>query len=989
MLALLVIAPSPAAAAKPRAEAAVPRPARQRCTTTGVTLRWTDGSVREGATRSPSAGASCASRRTPDVPRPAGAGRAAQVRVRACTPRAAPPGRVAVARVADPPPAPGSVPTSAAARCSRPTTRGTARRRAAVDPRSAAYIAAHSAEGDRFLHPDFGANPGYGIPYVIVPGDAAAACPIRFVDYGDESDPGPYPIPLERADRGRRNADGDRHVLALQQGACRLYELFDAQPRRRRLGRGLRRRLRPALERAAARRAGRPPTPPGLPILPGPRAPRRGAGGRDPPRAALHGAADAARLHPAGHALRRRRTDPNDPPMGLRLRLRADFDLARYRGDARVILVALKRYGMIVADNGAAGTSPARPTPPGTTTTSSSSSASRAAPSRPSRPARSSARDASRAGPRRRRRGRPAGGGRRVRADAPRCPCDRPGARAAGRRRHGRLVRLGQRHLRQGAARVFKLHRLALGEWRRLADDLGAACRRPRSPARCSGAARAPTRTPLRAALRRHQGWGSPAYELVVGRACSRWCRGSSPARRGRHLHPGRGRARRRGGGGGAAGGRRRTDGAELRTGVAVDAIEQDGAGVRVHAGGESPCAPIGSWIACGVDTPGFALQASLLRRRCSSSCPAPPGDTRRRSRACSAPCCWPPQAHVLQRPDGRPGGRARLRRAVTRGADKLPPPARGGVRSCCPRSPAWGSSAAPCAGACSPPTACRSSAAGSTAAPTLMATHSGVSLGPLLGRLVASELLDDVEVDLLAPYRPEAVVGAPVNVRAMTAADRAAVAEAGAGDPLCWVTPTSSSGTGGRRTARVDVARPRGATPSPAPSGGAAAPPPPALDGLWVDPAAATRGLAGASSPPASRPSGRPGSPRRRPASCACRPPGASRTTPSRGVEWRRRACAAVGLPGELERLQLRWTAAASRPRRRAVCAPSGRRRRVLTSSGASRRGASTSPRAARSTTSAPRRRPRRSWASTARRPASASGGGSPSTRPGERSGS
>ncbi len=58
--------------------------------------------------------------------------------------------------------------------------------------------------------------------------------PVHFVDYGDESDPGPYPVPLDARVEGGANADGDRHVLALQQGTCRLYELFNA----RRVGAG-------------------------------------------------------------------------------------------------------------------------------------------------------------------------------------------------------------------------------------------------------------------------------------------------------------------------------------------------------------------------------------------------------------------------------------------------------------------------------------------------------------------------------------------------------------------------------------------------------------------------------------------------------------------------------------------------------------------------------------------------------------------------------
>src|SRR3954463_6651370 len=97
------------------------------------------------------------------------------------------------------------------------------------DPRSDAYVASISRGGNRFLHADFGGNGQYGIPYKVVP-RRQKRVPVRFDAYGDESDRGPYPIP--------RNAPvekgSDRHVIVVQKGLCRLYELFAA----RRSGRG-------------------------------------------------------------------------------------------------------------------------------------------------------------------------------------------------------------------------------------------------------------------------------------------------------------------------------------------------------------------------------------------------------------------------------------------------------------------------------------------------------------------------------------------------------------------------------------------------------------------------------------------------------------------------------------------------------------------------------------------------------------------------------
>ena len=80
------------------------------------------------------------------------------------------------------------------------------------------------------LHPDFGSNPSYGIPYVVVPPFQPEA-KIRFTAYGDESDPGPYPIPPGAPIEGGRNSDGDRHVLVVERPAspgddCTLYELY-------------------------------------------------------------------------------------------------------------------------------------------------------------------------------------------------------------------------------------------------------------------------------------------------------------------------------------------------------------------------------------------------------------------------------------------------------------------------------------------------------------------------------------------------------------------------------------------------------------------------------------------------------------------------------------------------------------------------------------------------------------------------------------------
>ena len=114
--------------------------------------------------------------------------------------------------------------------------------RAPVDANSARYIEAIGAGGH--LHADFGTNPSYGIPYAVV-GAGQPKVPIRFSEYGAESDPGPYPIPSAAPVEGA-GEEGDRHVLVLQKGSCRLYELYAARRLAAGMGSGVGSRLQPA-----------------------------------------------------------------------------------------------------------------------------------------------------------------------------------------------------------------------------------------------------------------------------------------------------------------------------------------------------------------------------------------------------------------------------------------------------------------------------------------------------------------------------------------------------------------------------------------------------------------------------------------------------------------------------------------------------------------------------------------------------------------------
>ena len=218
---------------------------------------------------------------------------------------------------------------------------------APVDSRSAALIA--SLGRDRPLHADFGSfweGHAIGIPYVVVDGKTRKI-PVTF-EYADESDAGPYPIPPGAP----VEAGDDRHVLVVDRDAWKLYELYGAEP----AGKGWRagsgaifdlnsNRLRPEGWTSADAA--------GLPIFPGlVRYDEVVELGEI--RHALRFTAQRTRRayvaparHQAGHS-----DDANLPPMGMRVRLKAGYDIAPFPKRVQVILRALKTYGMILADNG-------------------------------------------------------------------------------------------------------------------------------------------------------------------------------------------------------------------------------------------------------------------------------------------------------------------------------------------------------------------------------------------------------------------------------------------------------------------------------------------------------------------------------------------------------------------------------------------------------------------------------------------------------------
>ena len=204
-------------------------------------------------------------------------------------------------------------------------------------------------------HPDFGSGlyegAPIGIPYTTV-SKRQRRVRVSF-EYADESDRGPYPIPRNAPIEGGRRSDGDRHVIVVDRDRCRLYELFAAYPvsggRRWRAGSGavwsLRsNRLRPEGFTSADAA--------GLPILPGlARYEEVRRGEIDHALRFTVSETRRAFVYPARH-FASSLTDEDLPPMGMRFRLKSSVDISGLGPQARVIATALKRYGMILADNG-------------------------------------------------------------------------------------------------------------------------------------------------------------------------------------------------------------------------------------------------------------------------------------------------------------------------------------------------------------------------------------------------------------------------------------------------------------------------------------------------------------------------------------------------------------------------------------------------------------------------------------------------------------
>jgi hypothetical protein len=220
-----------------------------------------------------------------------------------------------------------------------------------VAPDSARLIA--SIGLDAPVHADFGSGKWDGGP-IGIPFDVVSRMTprshVRF-DYADESDRVRYPIPRHVDIEGGANSTGDRHAILVDKSACRLYELYDLRHTSRgwTAGSGAVWNLRSNhLRRAGWTSADAA----GLPIFPGL------ARWDEAPRGVIDHAlrftapeTRRAYVYPARHYASSS-SDPSLPPMGLRVRLKASVNVASFPKQARVVLRALQRYGMILADNG-------------------------------------------------------------------------------------------------------------------------------------------------------------------------------------------------------------------------------------------------------------------------------------------------------------------------------------------------------------------------------------------------------------------------------------------------------------------------------------------------------------------------------------------------------------------------------------------------------------------------------------------------------------
>ncbi len=224
-----------------------------------------------------------------------------------------------------------------------------------IDPSSNAYITSIGREAP--LHREFGSGlyegETIGVPFTVV-STGQARVPVKFgEEAADESDPGPYPIPADAKIEGGPASTGDRHVLLVDQGNCKLYEIYDAHPNNDGSWGAYSGAIFDLRSNALRPENWTSANAAGLPMTPGLLRHDEVAAGAI--RHALAFTAPHTRkqfVWPGRH-FASSQADTALPPMGQRFRLKASVDVSRFSHDSQVILTALQTYGMFLVDNGA------------------------------------------------------------------------------------------------------------------------------------------------------------------------------------------------------------------------------------------------------------------------------------------------------------------------------------------------------------------------------------------------------------------------------------------------------------------------------------------------------------------------------------------------------------------------------------------------------------------------------------------------------------
>jgi hypothetical protein len=224
---------------------------------------------------------------------------------------------------------------------------------APVDPNSENYI--NFIGTSTPLHPDFGSGlyggHSIGIPYIVE--SASPLVKVSFTAYGSESDPGPMPIPSNAPIEGYpKPGNGDRHVLVLDRDNCYLYELYNSHELKTDNWNAGSAAIWDLLSNEQRPYTWTSADAAGLPIFPGlARYDEYAAGAIQHALRFTLQNSQAAFTPPASHWAANS-SNPYAAPMGMRLRLKASYDISGFPPQSKVILTALQQYGMIMADNG-------------------------------------------------------------------------------------------------------------------------------------------------------------------------------------------------------------------------------------------------------------------------------------------------------------------------------------------------------------------------------------------------------------------------------------------------------------------------------------------------------------------------------------------------------------------------------------------------------------------------------------------------------------